>query len=537
MLYLCVSLDFPSAAIYQCSNGHLLCDGCFTRVVEGNQPVCPTCRVSLSRDRPIRSRFAETVLSALPVPCTNVGSGCTQHVRYGQLSAHLTSECLYRRADCKYHPLGCDWAGYARDLRRHQRQCPVKSLPVKELLAGVQRRNEQQAARQQVQNRINDRYQRATGYLSKRCRDIQVRDVTIEHDSITGERCANTFVACGKAWQIFLDPLERLSAQPVSASEATSGAASANDSTQSAQPANPASGVSGALSLSSSSGPASLPPSVLVGVCGPSVYCRMHITCVSPIRRRCVMMFVFLRGPSLTDIDFHPHITKIIFKRRRSESDSFRVYLPSDEAVHNFYARDSINLRVAMVDASRGSVRRRFGGAAVGGDSSSDSDSEHSSDQDDLSSSDDDSDSDDDMDSETDGSSEEDSHHRRAAIGRVAAERRRRVMGSGSSILRRAASAASSQRQGVEGGGAQYGAAMEDVDEHGEQGRGAEGRADESDDEEGEEEEEEEEVSDLVDGDDDQDGDADEDGDELLDSSSSGEVHALHRYSHASRSY
>ena len=417
-LHCVVCLDFPRSVIYQCCNGHLLCEGCFVRVVEGNQPVCPTCRASLSRDRPIRSRFAETVLSALPVPCSNAESGCSEQVRFGQLAHHLASECRYRRTECKYHALGCDWAGVARCRRRHQRDCNVKDLPVNELLAGVQRRNEQQAARQRLQDRVNERYVRAAAYLSKRCKDIQVRDVVIEHDTITRERCAATFVACGKAWQVFLDPMETANAH--TATDGLRSDLSAADAPlpTSANTADACGGTSSGQSSSFSS-------SSSVCVSSPGVYCRMHVTCVSPIRRRCVMLFVFLRGPSLTDIDFHPHITKIIFKRRRSESDSFRVYLPSDDSVRNLYARDAINLRVAMVDASRGRVRRRFGGrmggggAAGGGDDSSDSDSDHSSEHDELGSLDSSS-----SDVDSDESSDGGGHHavlasvmRRRAIG------------------------------------------------------------------------------------------------------------------------
>ncbi len=49
--------------IYQCSNGHLICDNCYKQVRE-----CPTCREQLPT-KPIRCIIAEKEIAKLPRKC------------------------------------------------------------------------------------------------------------------------------------------------------------------------------------------------------------------------------------------------------------------------------------------------------------------------------------------------------------------------------------------------------------------------------------------------------------------------------------
>lgn len=41
--------------------------------------------------------------------------------------------------------------------------------------------------------------------LSKRCRDLCVRDLVIERDMLTGAMCTKPFTACGLNWEVYLD--------------------------------------------------------------------------------------------------------------------------------------------------------------------------------------------------------------------------------------------------------------------------------------------------------------------------------------------
>ncbi len=40
--------------------------------------------------------------------------------------------------------------------------------------------------------------------LSSRCKDIQMRDVVLERDSICEETCSKTFTALGLAWEVIM---------------------------------------------------------------------------------------------------------------------------------------------------------------------------------------------------------------------------------------------------------------------------------------------------------------------------------------------
>ena len=228
--------------------------------------------------------------------------------------------------------------------------------------------------------------------------------------------------------------------------------------------------------------------------------------------------------PARLSLDVCCCAVQIIFKRRRSESDSFRVYLPSDAAVHNLYARDAINLRVAMVDASRGKVMRRFGGgggggggAAAAGDDSSDSDSDHSSDQDELSSLDDSSSGSESRSGSDSDDSIDDGRHLMTA----GANRRRRGPTVGGAVAV-AVDDSSVRRVG--------GLSMAHLHSELEQMEYEAARAEDEQREEDDEEEEDEEAAEEEEEEEDEE---EEDEDELLldvDSLSSGEVQALHRY-------
>ena len=215
----------------------LLCfTDCHSRVLTEDRPSCPVCRVRLSRQRPSRNRFAEGVKSRLLVPCTQ--AGCSELVLFEQLDQHLSTQCGYRSAVCMFQPLGCEWSGIEINHEQHERKCKIRGLSAKDLLPLVRRRNEEyesqiQAAKRTatVQNHVSRHTDtdRTTGksraqlqadslvwtsacvrcqlchMLSKRCRDLCVRDLVIERDILTGAMCTKPFTACGLKWEVYLD--------------------------------------------------------------------------------------------------------------------------------------------------------------------------------------------------------------------------------------------------------------------------------------------------------------------------------------------
>jgi len=55
-----VCLDLPRCGVYQCSNGHLMCAGCFTHLladarIRDETATCPNCRVEISRSLATRN--------------------------------------------------------------------------------------------------------------------------------------------------------------------------------------------------------------------------------------------------------------------------------------------------------------------------------------------------------------------------------------------------------------------------------------------------------------------------------------------------
>ena len=70
-----VCLKVPKSPIYQCKNGHVICDDCNKRVEE-----CPTCRLPKEN---IRALLAEKLITAagILIPCSFDIHGCTQKAK------------------------------------------------------------------------------------------------------------------------------------------------------------------------------------------------------------------------------------------------------------------------------------------------------------------------------------------------------------------------------------------------------------------------------------------------------------------------
>ena len=82
----------PDAApIYQCDNGHLLCDDCNVKL-----SICPCCRGTLSN---VRNRLAEKILDKIPTGCEFEEFGCDVILPREDLPAH-GKECEFREVLC-----------------------------------------------------------------------------------------------------------------------------------------------------------------------------------------------------------------------------------------------------------------------------------------------------------------------------------------------------------------------------------------------------------------------------------------------------
>ncbi|XP_063905354.1 zinc finger TRAF-type-containing protein 1 homolog [Zophobas morio] len=125
-----VCLDLPKAAVYQCSNGHLMCAGCFTHLLadarsRDDTPTCPTCRVEICKTTATRNLAVENAVSELPSEC----QFCNKQFPRNSLERHEQEECEERVSGCKYHRIGCPWRGPFHEKTNHEQECghPKKS--------------------------------------------------------------------------------------------------------------------------------------------------------------------------------------------------------------------------------------------------------------------------------------------------------------------------------------------------------------------------------------------------------------------------
>ncbi|XP_037650794.1 cysteine and histidine-rich protein 1 isoform X1 [Sebastes umbrosus] len=137
-----VCLDLPKASVYQCTNGHLMCAGCFIHLLADSrlkeeQATCPNCRYTkfpadtstswceISKNLCCRNLAVEKAVSELPTECTF----CLKQFPRSSLERHQKEECQDRVTQCKYKRIGCPWQGPFHELPAHESECshPTKT--------------------------------------------------------------------------------------------------------------------------------------------------------------------------------------------------------------------------------------------------------------------------------------------------------------------------------------------------------------------------------------------------------------------------
>lgn len=125
-----VCLDLPRTAIYQCTNGHLMCAGCFTHLLadarlRDETATCPNCRIEITKTNSSRNLAVEKAVNELPAECPFCQRQFPRHL----LDNHESEVCLERLTECKYHRVGCMWRGPFHELEAHEQSCthPQKS--------------------------------------------------------------------------------------------------------------------------------------------------------------------------------------------------------------------------------------------------------------------------------------------------------------------------------------------------------------------------------------------------------------------------
>eukprot|EP00386_Alphamonas_edax_P005028 GDKI01015785.1.p1 GENE.GDKI01015785.1~~GDKI01015785.1.p1 ORF type:complete len:298 (-),score=51.72 GDKI01015785.1:122-1015(-) len=105
----CVESMIPP--IYQCKEGHTLCNECKAKVKQ-----CPTCRCETID---IRCRALERIAESLDeIQCKYACYGCRSTVKYATKKEH-EQKCAFRPFQCLHIAQGCSFEGSSIELVRH----------------------------------------------------------------------------------------------------------------------------------------------------------------------------------------------------------------------------------------------------------------------------------------------------------------------------------------------------------------------------------------------------------------------------------
>ncbi|XP_060851332.1 uncharacterized protein LOC132929784 isoform X1 [Rhopalosiphum padi] len=104
-----VCFEHIFAPIYQCLNGHLICNTCVLKCEN-----CPTCRKYFNSERNL---YMEKVGILLKYPCKNTPNGCKHELLKIALKEKHEQECFYRQYECFF--TNCSWKGTHFEVYSH----------------------------------------------------------------------------------------------------------------------------------------------------------------------------------------------------------------------------------------------------------------------------------------------------------------------------------------------------------------------------------------------------------------------------------
>uniref|UniRef100_A0A8C3KUG8 Uncharacterized protein n=1 Tax=Calidris pygmaea TaxID=425635 RepID=A0A8C3KUG8_9CHAR len=113
----------------QCTNGHLMCAGCFIHLLadarlKEEQATCPNCRCEISKSLCCRNLAVEKAVSELPSEC----GFCMQQFPRSLLERHQKEECQDSRR-CSASPCVTTWVGGLQNATRVVSHHPCRVPP------------------------------------------------------------------------------------------------------------------------------------------------------------------------------------------------------------------------------------------------------------------------------------------------------------------------------------------------------------------------------------------------------------------------
>lgn len=107
-----ICFDYAVPPIYQCQNGHLVCQSCSSRITH-----CPTCRVPTSNPA-IRNLQLDRLANTFQFPCKFNFNGC-QWKSYWFKKRDHEENCDYISYSCPCPGTSCKWTGLLSQVMPH----------------------------------------------------------------------------------------------------------------------------------------------------------------------------------------------------------------------------------------------------------------------------------------------------------------------------------------------------------------------------------------------------------------------------------
>jgi len=107
-----ICFDYAVPPIYQCQNGHLVCQSCSVKITH-----CPTCRVPITEPS-IRNLQLDRLANTFQFPCKYNFNGCQWRSYWFQKREHEES-CEYISYSCPCPGSTCKWTGLLPQVMSH----------------------------------------------------------------------------------------------------------------------------------------------------------------------------------------------------------------------------------------------------------------------------------------------------------------------------------------------------------------------------------------------------------------------------------
>lgn len=111
-----ICFDYATPPIYQCQNGHLVCQVCSSKIAH-----CPTCRVPISNPS-IRNLQLDRLANTFQFPCKYNFNGCEWKSYWFKKREH-EEHCDFISYTCPCPGTACKWSGLLTEVMPHLSDC------------------------------------------------------------------------------------------------------------------------------------------------------------------------------------------------------------------------------------------------------------------------------------------------------------------------------------------------------------------------------------------------------------------------------